>query len=203
MKTSSTSGRFPSFGSHLGQSHFGDSASPVFPSLAHLRERTQLRSRDSDRRRGSAGTRNYSPVISEASVPGMSPVEAILSLPEKFKGDERKALGKEQDKRNVGMAQPMNPGRQRCVTARKRTAGLGNEGKDRWWASGGQRWEGSSLAEPPTALKSKGILRLQESIWIKSQEKKCVHSTECSRHCFEPNASYKKILLRNCSHHPR
>lgn len=100
----------------------------------------------------------------------MSPVEAILSFPEKFKGDERKALGKEQDKRNAEMAQLMNPGRQRCVTARKRTAGLGDEGEDRWWASGGQRWEGSSLAEPPTALKSKGILQLQESIWIKFQK---------------------------------
>lgn len=78
--------------------------------------------------------------------------------------------------------------------------------------SAGQRWVWSTSAESWNTFKAKGSLSFKNTHGREvqkvvrrekhsRQEEQHVHSTVCSRNCWELNASHRWVLLCKCSHH--
>lgn len=78
--------------------------------------------------------------------------------------------------------------------------------------SAGQRWVWSTSAESWNTFKVKGSLSFKNTHGREvqkvvrrekhsRQEEQHVHSTVCSRNCWELNASHRWVLLCKCSHH--
>lgn len=86
-----------------------------------------------------------------------------------------------------------------CVTSRKRLCGSGR-GRGRRVVSGRRAaMGGAALAAPRPPRKARGNSSSKNPYGQSSR--KSVHSSECSRRCFAPNTSYRKVLLHNCGHH--